>query len=206
MSNKKSNNRGYTLAEVIVAISIFSVAITVVSSYIIMGYKTNRFAEEQNDAIEHARNGIETMVKEIREAGTGKNGDYPIVQALDQSFSFYSDIDLDEETEKVRYYLDDTNLKKSITEPSGFPAEYLTENETVNILSRYVRNDTLPIFYYYNKDWPNDTVNNPLSTPASPNDVKIIRLNLEININPAIAPEPFILQSYTQVRNLKENL
>lgn len=206
MWNKKYNVLGYTLLEIIFAISIFVLATTIVTTYIISGYKTNRFANEQNDAIEHAQRGIETMVKEVREASPAENGDYPLAEADTQSFAFYSDIDLDQETEKVRYFLDDSNLKKGVIEPTGFPATYPSENENVTILSQYVRNDTNPIFYYYNEDWPSDTVNNPLSTPASPNEVKLIRLYLEININPAIAPAPFILESYVQVRNLKDNL
>jgi len=206
MSSKSLNIFGYTLLEIIFAISIFTLATTMVAAYIITSYKTNRFANEQNDAIEHARKGIETMVEEIREASAAENGDYPIALADYQIFSFYSDIDVDQETEKVRYFLDGTDLKKGVIEPAGLPATYPAENENVIILSKYVRNDTDPIFYYYNANWPTDTENNPLDNPASPNEVKIIQLHLEINLNPSIAPEPFILESYTQVRNLKDNL
>jgi len=204
MLNK--NKIGYTLLEIIFAISIFTLAITMVTTYVISGYKVNRFAEEQNEAMEHARKGIETMVEEVREAAPAENGDFPIAQADDQSFIFYSDIDVDQETEKVRYSLDGTDLKKGVTQPSGFPATYLSENEVTTVLSMYVRNDTDPIFYYYDSSWAGIDTNDHLTTPVSPNNVGVIRLNLEININPIIAPQPFILESFVQVRNLKENL
>lgn len=177
-----------------------------VSAYIVTGYKTSRFAEEQNESIEHARKGIETMIEEIREASPAENGDFAIAEADEQNFVFYSDIDVDQQTEKVRYFLEGSDLKKGVTQPTGFPVTYPTENEVITILSMYVRNDTDPIFYFYDATWAGTDTNDYLTTPASPNQVNIIRLNLEININPAIAPNPFILESYVNVRNLKENL
>jgi hypothetical protein len=60
-------------------------------------------------AIDEARKGIETMVKEIRMAKEGENGAYPIEYAGDKEFIFYSDIDGDGRVERVRYFLAQTN-------------------------------------------------------------------------------------------------
>jgi len=97
--------KSFTLVETIVAIFVFSVLLGVLSAIILMLYRTKSYQWEQSLAISEARRGMETMVKEIREAREGENGAYPIEYAGDKEFIFYSDIDNDGKTEKVRYFL-----------------------------------------------------------------------------------------------------
>ena len=95
----------FSLIETIVAIAIFALIIGAVTGSIMMIYRTHSYIFQQSTAIEEARRGIETMVKEVREAREGENGSYPIEEAGDKEFIFYSDIDNDGKTEKVRYFL-----------------------------------------------------------------------------------------------------
>ena len=95
----------FTLIETLVAIFIFTLAMGAASAFIIVFYQTHAYASEQSAAIEEARRGIKTMVKEVRAAKTGDNGTYPIERADDKQFIFYSDIDNDGQTERVRYFL-----------------------------------------------------------------------------------------------------
>lgn len=97
--------KGFTLIETIVTIAIFALIWGAVSAFIVMTYRTHVYTWQQSIAIDEARKGIETMVKEIREAKLGDDGSYPIVLAQDKEFIFYSDIDKDGETERVRYFL-----------------------------------------------------------------------------------------------------
>lgn len=97
--------KGFTLIETIVTIFIFALAMGAVTGFIVMAYRTYSYTWEQSIAIDEARRGIETMVKEIREARPGDDGSFPIEKAGDKEFIFYSDIDKDSETEKVRYFL-----------------------------------------------------------------------------------------------------
>jgi prepilin-type N-terminal cleavage/methylation domain-containing protein len=69
--------RAFTLTETIVAIFVFSILMGAVSGMILMLYRTHSYEWQQSIAIEEARRGIETMVKEIREAREGENGAYP---------------------------------------------------------------------------------------------------------------------------------
>jgi len=201
----KTKNKGISLIETIVTLSIFSVASVLVANFVIQAYKANLFANDQAEAINHARTGIDTMVKELREASPGDNGAYPIATAESQNLIFYGDIDLDEVVEKVRYTLEGTNLIKGVTKPAGFPAVY-SGTETTTIISKYVRNDTEPIFYYYNGDYPTDVINNPLAEPININQVRLIKSYLRIDLNPSRAPTNFILIANSQLRNLKDNL
>jgi len=98
-------NRGFTLIETLLVIVVFTLLAGAISSLVVMGYRTYSYAWEQSQAIEEARRGIETMVREIREAKSGDNGSYAIEKAEDKEFIFYSDIDKDGATERIRYFL-----------------------------------------------------------------------------------------------------
>jgi len=320
--------RSFTLIETLVAIFVFSLIMGAVSGFVVMAYRTYGYTWQQSTAIEEARRGIETMVKEIREARTGDDGSYPIEKADDKEFIFYSDIDKDGEVERVRYFLgtvssgnqiqecvtftddgtcsvtfsdflkgalksaqlkvsvdgdfgssneyseifaDGTKLgdicktgcsdcpgswqgtiifdvtsqandnfvqfsadatskvnplcphsmkvkfefswteeisgaahelKKGVTNPVGEPIKYPLDQEKISIISAYVRNAP-PIFEYYNGDWPEDTINNPLPTPVRLQETKLMRVYLIINFDPNRPPQDFGLESSVQLRNLE---
>ena len=195
------------MAEVLVVIFAFSFAIATLGNFILTSYRAYNYNFQQIAAINEARRGIEIMVKEIREAKTGDDGSYPLVQAGDLQFIFYSDIDLDAVTERVRYFLDGSNLKKGVIKSSGDPPIYDLSGETISILSQYVRNAaSSPIFTYYNGDWPADTINNPLPTLTRLSETKLMHVYLKINVDPNRPPDNFELESDTQIRNLKTNL
>lgn len=192
--------------EVIVAVAIFLVSVLILGDFIRQAFDSNRFTLELSDAINFAKKGIDTMEKELREASYADNGDYPLASSTSQSIIFYSDIDTDEMSERVRYFLEGTELKKGVINPTGNPAQYLSGSEVVTTISQYIRNGTDPIFYYYNGDYPADTVNNPLPNPVNVNRVKLIRMILNVNIDPIKAPGDFNLEIFVQPRNLKNNL
>ena len=97
--------RGFTLIESLVTVVVFTLATIALMGFISLGYKVYGYTKEQSIAINEARKGIEIMVKEIRQARQGDNGSYAIEKADDKEFVFYSDIDGDGKTEKVRYFL-----------------------------------------------------------------------------------------------------
>ena len=198
--------RGFSLIEVIVTVFIFTLTLGAVTGFIIYFYRSYSYNFEQIQAINEARKGIETMVKEIREARYGDDGSYPLEEAGDFQFIFYSDIDRDDLTERVRYFLEGTDFKKGVVEPSGDPPQYILADENVSILSSYVRNTSQPIFTYYNGDWPTDTINNPLPTLARLTETKLMHVYLKVNIDPNRPPDDFELESDAQIRNLKTNL
>lgn len=197
---------GFSLIEVLVLIFVFAVIMAALSIFILNGYKAYQYNFQQVAAINEARRGIEVMVKEIREARYGEDGSYPLEEAGDWQFVFYSDIDQDVSVERVRYFLDGTNFKKGIVEPSGDPPQYVLADETISTLSAYVRNGTTSVFTYYNGDWPGDTIINPLPTLTRLTDTKLMHVYLKINVNPDRPPDDFELETDTQIRNLKTNL
>ena len=97
--------KGFTFIETIVTIFIFVLIMGAVTGFIVIAYRTHGYTWEQSIAIDEARRGIETMVREIREAKEGDDGSFPIEKAGDREFIFYSDIDNDGQVERVRYFL-----------------------------------------------------------------------------------------------------
>lgn len=196
---------GFTLIESIMAIAIFTVAMLVVSAFILTMFRTQGYIFNQSQAISEARKGVETMVKEIRESQVAENGAYTIETTNDYEFTFYGDIDKDSVIERVRYFVDGEDFKKGVIKPtpvsqlSDLPAQYLSQDEQVSVLSRFVRSAP-PIFRYY------DDLGNELPAPVRRKDTTMMGLRLAVNVDPARPPDDFVLESEVQIRNLKTNL
>lgn len=97
--------KSFTLIETLVTVGIFALVMGVTCGLIVALYTTHNYTWQQSVAVDEARRGIETMTREIREARAGDDGSYPIEKAGDKEVIFYSDIDRDGETERVRYFL-----------------------------------------------------------------------------------------------------
>lgn len=207
MIMKKTRLRkGISLIETIVSLSIFSLALAILYTFFVQGFRFEAFATEQQLQIESARRSLRTMVKELREASAGDDGGYILQRADDFDIIFYSDIDSDLASERVRYFLDGTTFKKGVIEPVGDPPAYPEVNEQYSVLSEFVRNETQPIFTYYNGNYPGDLINNPLPTPTRLTATKLLHIYLKINVHPDRAPEDTEITSEVQIRNLKNNL
>lgn len=196
-----NSKKGYTLLEITVAISIFLILAVIGSDYVIRGLKSITFAYEMEEAVKNARNVINKIIKEVRKANTSDCGDYLLDQVNPQSFSFYSDMDSDGVMEKIRYFLENGQFKKGVIKPAGFPLTYSNANESITLSSDYVNNQTDPIFYYY------DVNNNVLANPAAnKSSIRMIKTSLKINVTPEVAPADYYVDTYIQIRNLKDNL
>lgn len=197
--------KGFTLIEILIALALTSMlGLGILSLQVILAQ--NRLVVWRNYLnVEEANSNISTLVREIRNLRPADNGSYPLEKAWDQEIVFYSDVDFDGQSEKVRYSLSGTELSKGVIEPVGYPATYPPANEKTKIVAENIRNADSPIFYYYNGDWPGDTVNNPLPTPSRLSDTKLMKIYLEINTEDT-PDKNFTLESYVQLRMLKQNL
>jgi len=181
----------FTLIEIIITTTLLVFVTYVAGNFIIQSYQTIKFAEETNAAIENAKAGIKIMNQELREAATAENGSYAIDTAADFEIIFYSDTDIDNETEQIRYFLDGTDLKKGTIE---FP---YTGTEQEVTIAQYVQNGLTPIFNYY------DINNNLLTSPIPITQIRLIKARLEINLTPENAPINYNIEKNVHLRNLK---
>ena len=204
LNPSKSHLAGLTLPEVIVSISILGIMSIVVSRFFIFSLQSGQYLEQQGDATKEANSAINIISAILREASDGDNGNYVISGAGDNSLGVYSDVDEDNSRELVLFELDGTVLKMITIQPSGNPVQYLSSNSTEVILTDNVVNSTftgIPVFEYYNQDYPADTDNNPLSSPIDVTDITLIKTQLDVNINPSAAPESTRAETFTRLRN-----
>lgn len=206
MQKNKKDQKGFTLVEVLVAtLLIVALGMGMVGLQYVIA-QSQVFLWETTVNVDQTNNSVRTLVRELRTARSADTGAYPLESALDQEIIFYADIDFDKKTERVRYFLSDSTFAKGIIEPTGFPISYPLENEKIIPLTNNVRNQAIPIFYYYNGDWPQDIENNPLILSERISETKLIRVYLRLNSEENEPDKDFILESYTQIRMLKDNL
>lgn len=192
-----------TLVEMIVAISIFLIGMEGFTILFVRSWQSNSFIMEEGQASLAASRGVERTVDTIRKARQSDNGEYLILSADEFDLVVYSDVDSDGDTERVHYFLDGDDFNRGVTEPSGNPAVYPAGDQTVTLLADYVVNEASdPIFSYYNRDYPGDTTNNPLATPADVGDIGMIKVHLLVNIDPVHAPDNINIQSFARLRNI----
>lgn len=193
--------KGFTLIETIISILVFTIVIASISVFIFTIYQNYYTGYRKSRAINEAKEGIERTVQEIRMAGIGEDGAYPIEKADDFQLIIYSDIDRDGKRERVNYFLDGIELKKGIIEPEGVPAVYPSDKEHYFIVANYLRNSAdLPIFEYYDENM------NLLEPSQRRKSTRLIKITLKVDTSLEKPPPPIIISSKAQLRNIYSNL
>lgn len=203
----KHHTLGMTLVETVVVIAISTLLMLLISYSIQSLYKSNSYTFAQAYEIDNARKGIVQWTRDAREMTYGEDGTFPIAVSEPHRMGFYSDVDRDESVEYVEYVLStttgSTTLMKNVYRPSGTPLTYsfTTPNESY-IMSEFVQNrlQATSTFYYY------DTNGVQVPTGGLLTDIRYIRAQIIVNIDPLRSPGEFMLRSSATPRNLKDNL
>ena len=196
-------NNGFTVIEVLVSAALL---VILGAGFLGLQYIFSRnqtIAWQSYINIEEANRAAMIMARELRNMNESEDGSFPLSVSDDQQIIFYSDIDYDDLVDRVRYTLNGNTLLKGITPPQGEPAEYLDTNETEQIITDYVRNGSEPVFYYYNENWPSDTVNNPLPIGERISDTSMIHINLIINSNEDDPDSNYVIKTEILARELR---
>ncbi len=192
--------QGFTLIEVLVASAILVVlAFGFLSMQYIIGQ--NQVSVWRNFlSIDATNTAVSEIVKELRNSRESDAGTYPLEITGDQEIVFYSDYNYDGLVERVRYTLSGNTLTRGIIEPQGSPAVYLPANERTRVASDIIRNGTSPVFYYYNAEWPQDLVNNPLSAADRISNTRLIKIILKANPKASNSENDYVLESNVNIR------
>lgn len=198
--------KGFTLLEVIIAVFLFSGIVAVVALFGVYYFKNYSFSYEEQQVIGQAQGGLTQMIREIRKAQNGDDGSWPLVQTDDTTFIFFADISGDGRADRIRYFLNGTDLKRGVIQPTTVPVSYPLANETFTTIANYVSATNSAIFQYYNGNWPADIVNNPLPASQRILNTRFVKINLTIDPSKNFSSQPFTLSSGVTVRSMKTNL
>jgi len=201
---KNTKNRGFTLVEILISIGISSLILIALVAFQSSIFTSNRILQFGLLNQQEAKKIIRPFANEVRGATKSALGGYPIDAAGDSIFSFYTDIDDDGLTEKIKYYVEGGSFTKSIIEPDPETYEYNEENEKIIKVIHDVIDK--PIFYYYDSNYDGTASSTPLTYPVVPADVRMIKVIVEIDSDPLNPPEAFSVETQVSLRNLKDNL
>ena len=200
----KKNDRGFTLVEAIVSISIFVVVMGVVSLFARNIFYFGSIFSGGLSAYDESKNILQPMASEIRSTSPSSLGSYPIESATDNSFIFFADINSDGLKERVRYYLSGTTMMKGVIIPTGTPLQYVTGNETSTEVIHNLKNNGTPMFNYYSASY--DGNSSALTQPVNIIDIRLIKITLIIDSDSNRSPIPVTVTTQISLRNLKDNL
>ena len=195
-----------TLLETLMALFIMSIGMGGFSMLFLWSSRMNGFILETGVASSVASRAVDVTIADLRRIRQGDDGSYPIVSGNSFDFKAFLDVDNDGTTERVHYYLENSTFKRGVTRPNVTqPVTYPVADQSVTEIANYVANlPSEPIFSYYNDNYPGDIVNNPLVTPLSVQDARLVRIRLIINIDPRKTPNKTNVESIAEFRNLNE--
>jgi prepilin-type N-terminal cleavage/methylation domain-containing protein len=202
---KKIYNKGFTLIELLISIGIFSLIIVALGMFQRNVFQFNKFGADSLVTIQDGRTILRNMVREMRPMSPANTGSYPISSISTSSVTFFSDTNSDNLKEQIRYFIEETNLKRGTITPSGSPLSYDPTSESISILAYNVKNSTTtPLFEYFDANYTGTS--SPLTLPTTLTNVHLIKINLMLDVDPNRSPIPRTYTSQVSLRNLKDNL
>lgn len=196
---------GFSLIELIIGMAISTTLVVIILTILSSLISGNNKQLTIIGSTDQARRAGYAFTSQLRNAVYASTGAYPIASAGAQEIIFYSDVDGGTDVERLRYFLQGTDLKRGLVKPSGSPLAYNLASEEVTTVARYVANGASPVFYYYNGSYEGVT-DVPLAQPVSITAVKHVAINLRITNQAGTGINTFTVRSQATPRIAKENL
>lgn len=206
--NIQKKIKGLTLIEMMMSIAIFTMGIAGFTILFSKTWKTNSYVLEMGQSSMNASQGVNKIVDYIRRSKQADDGAYPIKSADGNNLVLFSDYDKDDVTERLHFYKSGQNILMGVTDPTvTLPKTYpSSDQQIITLVSSVVNASNEPIFSYYNRDYPGDITNNPLTMPVASHlaDIRLMKIFLQINTNPNKLPSNVRIQSFVEMRNLND--
>lgn len=201
----RSTRGGFSLVELLISVAILSMIVVIATTFQRDVFSLNYTLQGSLNAQLDARHVVKVMITELRKAEPSAGGAYPIVVASSTTVTFYSDVDSNGTSDRVRYFISGSELRKGVIAPTGSPAVYNSANEKIStIISGFVSSSTLPLFQYYPSTYTGTT--SPLTSPVDIPSVRLMKVTVIIDKDPNKSPVKIIVTSQVNLRNLKDNL
>jgi prepilin-type N-terminal cleavage/methylation domain-containing protein len=204
---QQKNHKGMSLVEMMIAITVVSIATIGFTELFVFSWHQNAYTIEMGQTSMSVSQGMNRMVQYLREVRQGDDGSYPVVSANNNDLVVFGDYDRDGITERMHFYKNGEDILMGVRKPSsGMPKTYAAgDSSTVVIASHIVNDNVTPIFAYYNSSYPEDSINNPIPTPANAPNVRLVRIDLHMNIDPNRPPDNIQIKSFVEMRNLNDH-
>lgn len=188
--------------EMLVTITLISLVMGGVVLFFIRIFPLQKFAMESSQAQLAASQSVTSIVSLLRNMRQSDSGEYALHGAGSDEIIFFADEDSDGAVERVRIFLDGNDIRKGVVQPVGTPAAYSIDQEVISIIVTYVRNGTgsypSDIFFYY------DEGNQLLSGNFSLGEVRMVKVDVYIDVQPSSSPSASHFESFASIRNLSE--
>lgn len=179
--------------------TIFTGIVLTVGVFGLDVYDFGIFLGDNLNAQQELQATMRVMASEIRAMNQSVLGSYAIESASQNSITFYSDIDGDGLTDKIRYFLDGATFKKGVIKPGGSPLAYSgTEKITEEIHDVYGLAGN--IFNYYDSSYLG--AGSALPFPINISAVELIRADVTVDKSPANSVSRINLSISVNIRNL----
>ena len=195
---------GFTLVELLVALAIVVLVSGALATLFRDVFRTNELLRDSFFIEREIAATIGDAIQEIRSAGSSSTGGYVIEKAEPFSLAIYTNVDQDQEKERVHYFLSGTALKKSVVDPVGSPLTYATTtaNEFLKtVVSDVIASSTAPLFSYFDATYAGTST--PMATPITIVDVRLIRMRIVVDADAGDGVPPLTATSEVNIRNVK---
>lgn len=201
----KKSTKGFTLIEIVVALFVVSVLSGAIIAFSRGIFRTSSMLRLSISSQTDIRKTFKSFTSEVRSAAPGWDGSYPVGIASSTTFAFYANIDKDKYTEKVRYYISGSSLKKGVTKFNINSGKYdLSEILTTEILSVNATSGTR-FFSYFDKNYDGTETYSRLPEPVDLSRVRLIRFDVSNSQYGKYIKSSDINTVQVSLRNLKDN-
>ncbi len=196
-----SEQRGFTLLELIISLGILSLLTLAAAAFLIDGLRFNRTLWGGLAAQSDARRIMDETARDIRGAEQSSTGGYPVESAKEYEMVVYANADADPLIERIRYVIVGRDMKRGITNPTGNPLQYVTSSESLVTLGRNIINasSSIPLFSYFDENYTGTEPSLP--SPVTTTLVRLVRMHLLVEPDATTTP-PLVFERMVRVRNL----
>lgn len=179
MNDSYKNKTGaFTLIEIITAVFVITVLTGAVVLFSRGVFRNSSILNISLTSQSEIRKTFKNFSSEVRSSAPGFEGSYPIEVASSTIFTFYSNIDSDKYTEKIRYYIEGGTLKKGVTKFNVSTGKYdITEKISSEIKNLETTSST-STFYYYDKNYDGTNSYPTLPYPIDRSEIRLVKFNI----------------------------
>lgn len=192
-----------TMAELLIALAMFICIMLAVSAFEVNVFSYKNSISGAYQTAQSAQIILKTMLTELREAEPGANGAYALISAGSTTISFFSDVDNNGTPEQVGYNLIGSTLYRTVIQPTG--TTYNVANTSTSTIMTSIQNGSgVTLFQYFDTNYSGTS--SPLTQPVTTTSVRLVKINMKLDIDPNRSPLPVTYTVQASFRNLKTNL